>query len=80
MQRSHFVCDTAKRPDIALEVVGFVAPHLWTSIVGRPCLGVVQTILSGNFRDIQVAHFDYVIVGQENICRLNKKGYQIQNL
>ena len=70
MEGRHFVSDAAHRPNITLEVVGFVAPHLWTRVVRGPRLGVIETVLAGQLGYIEVAHLDDVVVSQEYIRRL----------
>ena len=70
LQACHFVSDTCHAPHIRFEIIGFVFPNLWTSVVWRPSLCVVETILSCNSRNIQITNFNYVFVCQKNIRAL----------
>ena len=67
--------DAAQGPNIALEVIGFVAPNFGTSIVWRARLGVVETVLTRQFRYVEVSDLHDVVIRQKNVRRLSKKKY-----
>jgi len=71
LQRRHLVHAAAERPHVRLGVVGLVGEELGTHVVGRAddCGGHVVGALehSGN---AQVAHLDDLVLGQEDVLRL----------
>ena len=69
-QGAHLVQDAAKRPNVALAVVGLVAPHLWTRVVRSACLRVTQALLH-NFRDVKIAKLRLHVFEQEQVCTLH---------
>ena len=69
-QGAHLVQDAAKRPNVALAVVGLVAPHLGTRVVWSACLRVAQALLD-NFRDVKIAKLRLHVFEQEQVCTLH---------
>ena len=75
LQSRHFIRDAPQRPNVALEVIRLVAPHLWARVVRSARLSIVQAILPRNFRYVQVANLDDIVIRQEDVRRLNKEHY-----
>lgn len=53
-QSTHLIDHAAERPNVRLQIIGLIFPHLWWGVVGRAGLGIEKTFF-GNFGDIQVA-------------------------
>jgi len=68
LETDHFVENASERPQVRLVVVGLVAPDLGTCVVRSARLGVVQTLLIGHLRNVQVAQLGCAVLVEENIC------------
>lgn len=55
-KRTHLVKNATKRPDIALAVVGLIAPHLGARVVRGARLRVTEAFLD-DFGDVKIAQF-----------------------
>ena len=62
LEAGHFIGDAPHGPNITLKVIRLIPPHFRRCIVWCSGLRVVQSILPGQFRHVQVSYFDYVIV------------------
>ena len=81
LETCHLIGDASHRPDITFEVIGFVLPYLWTCIIRRPCLCVVEPVGSGKPGDVEVAYLDDVVLRQENVRRLpNECSSMVQDI
>ena len=78
LQSNEFINDTSKRPNVALKVVGFVSPNLWTCIVWRTGLSVIEALLVGNFGNVHVAQLNRLIMVQKYVCRFEISVHYIQ--
>jgi len=67
---THLVEDAAEGPDIALAVVGLVAPHLRTGIVGCSRLRVAEALLD-DFADVEVAQLGLHVLEKEQVGTLH---------
>ena len=67
LERDHFINNAPKGPDIALEIVWLVAPHLRTGVVGSARLRVVQSTLIGQLGYVHVTKFASPVFVDEDI-------------
>jgi hypothetical protein len=70
LECNHLVENAPERPNVRLDIVRLVAPDLGARIVGSASLGVVQSALVGNFRDIHVAELGSEVSIQEDVRAL----------
>ena len=67
----HFVDNAPERPEIAFEIVGFVAPHLGTRVVRCASLSIVQSMLICQLWNIHIAKFTRPVFIHEYIGRFD---------
>ena len=79
VQSYKLVENAAQGPDVWLVVVWFVLPHLRTSIVRRPSLGLENTWF-GNFRNIKISQLDHAVLGQEDVGTFNISMYNLPTM
>ena len=65
-QGAHLVGHAAQRPDVRLEIVWLILPHLRTGIVRGTSLRVEQALL-GNFGHIQIAELRSLVLVEEDV-------------
>ena len=70
LQMAHLVSYAAKGPDVRLEVVRLILPHLGAGVVRSSCLRVQKALL-GDFADIQVTQLGRLILVEEDIGTLH---------
>lgn len=61
LESDHLVENAAKRPDVALDVVRLVLPHLRAGVVRRAGLGEVQALFRCHLAYVHVSQFDRLV-------------------
>jgi hypothetical protein len=69
-QRAHFVDNATERPNVRLQIIGLVLPHLRTRVVRRSRLRVEKTLLS-HLAHIEITKLRCAIFIQEDVCRFH---------
>ena len=70
LQMAHLVGHAAERPDVRLEIVRLILPHLGASVVRRAGLRVQEALLR-HLADIQIAQFRGRVLVEEDIGALH---------
>ena len=65
-QGTHFVENTAERPDITLRIIGLISPNFWTGIIRCTGLSVAESLFD-DLGDIEIAQFGLHIFVQKDV-------------